>query len=217
MKSLKILSIIFAGTLCFYAPQALAFKQVVYQDLAVLRPIPDDSLPNVSGNIDWPNTSQNQNEVDADNTPTDSSLSATTSESDASISNPTASVVNNTSDNKTSSTSSPENPSTGNTSSPKTSGSDTQKQMGQNFDPSNPFSYFDSQQNSAQENVQKQNAQTKNAETVGITDTSGSNQDSPAAQKAASWSFYVQIIVLGLVALLVIIFIIWKLVKKTDK
>jgi hypothetical protein len=226
MRSYKILLILFVGVLCLYAPQTLALKQIVYPDATTLQPMPDESLPNISGNIDWPNNVINPEVPAADNQ--SGTNNDQISASGTNISNPATSVVNNTQNNgapsANSRTDSPVNPTApaapGTTVSPNASKNNaggtknTQSQTDQNFNPANPFSYFDSNPTSVQENAQKQNIATENSDT---TVNSAVDQNTTSEQKAALWSFYVQIIVLSLVALLVIIFIIWRLTKSSNK
>lgn len=225
MKKNKIILILFLGVICSYAPKILATKEATFPDINAVQPMSDESTPNISGNIDWPNSSQNQNTSTDSTTPitdqgvtNNNSNTSSTSNTNANIDsnqtgvnnlNTSNSITNNGVKNNSASSG---KTSAGNHSSSNYSGNDSSAVPNQRSSgPSNPPSPFNFNTYPTQTNEQAQNAPAPNDD---VTNNPVLNQND--TQKPISETNYAWILTFGSMILFVVAFIMWRLKKMPD-
>lgn len=217
MRNFKIILILFLGALCFYAAEISALEISAFPNSTSLQPMPDESVPNISGNIDWPNSSRRDQNTDegenVDNPPSDTNTSddgsdSTDSDSSADTSDPTLPNIDGANTDIDSNPTSGDNNKTSN----HTGNYSTDNQ--QNFGPSNPSSGFNFDAFPSQVNKQTSNDSIQNDET--LNNPSSTNQNNPQQQSFISKSSYIWAIFFGSLILLAAAFILWKLKRNPD-
>jgi hypothetical protein len=211
MKKFKIIFILFFSIFCLCGTKVLAIK---FPDSTTLQPIPDEGVPNISGNIDWPNTNQNpspdtEGEINPDTDATIITIDDQNPSNSLPSSDPNSTNINsstNISDPVVSNNTQNNGKSTPNSSSK--NASNALGQIGQqNSDLSNTPTYnFDTI--SPQGDVQTQKMQAKDDNNANL------DQNKTPSQKNTTGSTYVQILVWGSTILFAVAFVLWKL-KKT--
>lgn len=216
MKNSKIIFIIFLSVLCFYGSKVSAIK---FPDSKTLQPLPNESAPNISGNIDWPNSPQdqttdnadpllNQNVTSNNSNPSGSSFyNDSGSTNVVEYSNSSQTIGNNTNVSNTTGSSGTKS----GTASPSNSSGNNQ----QNFNPSYPSSY----------NFPAAPSQPGTQNTSNTSNTSAENDESPnnsvvdqnntqqQTQKGISESTYAWSLAFGSMILLLAAFVLWRLKK----
>ena len=232
MKYSKILFIFLLGAFCLYSPTVLADRKMPFPDDTAIQPMPTSTLPNISGNIDWPNvagsaseqSSQNNNPANPNVTNTDNG----TNTNGTSV-NGTNFFINGDTSNTGAPGSATTPADTSRMNFPSgTSGDGAQSGNVKNnsgtsansggFPPAYNFDAFPSQGNTQVQNTSGKNDAATNEAISETSDSSASNQTQKPTQTQTgiSKSSYVWALTFGSIILLIVAFILWKLKKSPD-
>jgi cobalamin biosynthesis Mg chelatase CobN len=225
MKKTKIIILLFLGASCLCGSKVLATKGTSFPDSNDIQPMGGGGIPNISGNIDWPNSLQNQDtSTDTDMTtnpfidqtsPTDNStnpnnLNTTNASSDSNqtngsnVSNPNSTINKNTP-----SAASDSSNSTGNN---KTLNNSTSSANPTNLSNSSNYSSYNFGATPSQGNEQMQNASAQNTSVQNDENSNDSAINQNATQQPAiSSSAFVWALIFGSIILLIATFVAWRL------